>query len=58
MIMSQILKFVDFPKTQKLKYLENETFFLQMKKFSHYINPFFPNAPFLYPLKTENPKVF
>ena len=30
---SQILKFVDFIKTQKSKYLENKTlFFLQIKK--------------------------
>ena len=32
-ITSQILKFVDFTKIQKSRYLENETlFFLQMKK--------------------------
>ena len=32
MMMSQILKFVDFTKTQKSKYLENKTiFFLQIK---------------------------
>ena len=31
---SQILKFVDFTKTQKSRYLENETlFFIQIKKF-------------------------
>ena len=28
---SQILKSVDFTKTQKSRYLENETFFLQIK---------------------------
>ena len=28
---SQILKFVDFTKTQKSRHLENETFFLQIK---------------------------
>ena len=34
---SQILKFVDFKKTQKSKYLENMTlFFLQIKKFINY----------------------
>ena len=34
MMTSQILKFADFIKTQKSRYLENETlFFLQMKKF-------------------------
>ena len=33
---SQILKFVDFTKTQKSRYLENETFFLQIKKFINY----------------------
>ena len=36
MMTSQILKFVDFTKTQKSRYLENETFFLQIKKFIHY----------------------
>ena len=37
MAMSEILKFVDFKKTQKSKYLENETlFFLQIKKISNY----------------------
>ena len=34
MMTSQILKSVDFTKTQKFRYLENETlFFLQIKKF-------------------------
>ena len=32
----QILQFADFAKTQKPKYLENETFFLQIKKFINY----------------------
>ena len=33
MMTSQILKFVDFTKTQKSRYLENETLvFLQIKK--------------------------
>ena len=32
MMATQILKFVDFTKTQKSSYLENETFFLQIKK--------------------------
>ena len=33
MMMSQILKFVDFTKTEKTRYLKNETlFFLQIKK--------------------------
>ena len=38
MMASQILKSVDFPKTQKSRYLENETlFFLQIKKkFNNY----------------------
>ena len=31
MMMSQILKFVDFTKTQKSRYLKNQTFFLQIK---------------------------
>ena len=31
MITSQILKFVDFTKTQKFRYHENETYFLQIK---------------------------
>ena len=34
MMTSQILKSVGFPKTQKSRYLKNETlFFLQIKKF-------------------------
>ena len=34
MTMSQVLKFADLPKTQKPKYLENETIpILEMKKF-------------------------
>ena len=38
MLMSlQILKSVDFTKTQKTRYLENEPlFFLQIKKIIHY----------------------
>ena len=37
MIMSQILKPVDFTKTQISRYLENATsFFLQIKKFINY----------------------
>ena len=37
MMTSQILKSVHFIKTQKSRYLENETlFFLQMKKFINY----------------------
>ena len=33
MMTSQILKSVDFTKTQKSTYLENETFLFQIKKF-------------------------
>ena len=33
MVASQILKSVDFTKTQKVRYLEKETLFLQKKKF-------------------------
>ena len=37
MMTSQISKFVDFAKTQKSRYFENETlFFLQIKKFINY----------------------
>ena len=36
MMTSQILKFVDFTKTQKFKYLAKETFFLQIKKIINY----------------------
>ena len=36
MIMSQILKFMDFIKTQESTYLVNKTFFLQIKKFNNY----------------------
>ena len=32
MMASQVLKSVNFPETQKSRYLENKTFFLQMKK--------------------------
>ena len=32
MMVSQILKFVDFTKTQKYMYLESKTFFHQIKK--------------------------
>ena len=36
MMMSQILKFVDFTKTQKSTYVENETlFFLRIKKINY-----------------------
>ena len=31
MMMSQIFESVDFTETQKSQYLENETFFLQIK---------------------------
>ena len=33
---SQILKSVDFIRTQKFRYLEDKTFFLQIKKFIYY----------------------
>ena len=37
-MMPQILKFVDFTKTQKSRFLENEILsFLQIKKFINYI---------------------
>ena len=37
MMMPQILKSVDFTKTEKSRYLENETlFFLQIQKFVYY----------------------
>ena len=36
MMTPQILKSVDFTKTQKSIYLENETFFLQIKKIINY----------------------
>ena len=36
MMMSQILKSAGFTKTQKSQYLENKTFFLQIKKFINY----------------------
>ena len=37
MMMSQILKSVDVTKTKKPRYLKNETFFLQIKKFINYL---------------------
>ena len=36
MMTSQILQFVDFAKMQISKYLKNETFFPQIKKFVSY----------------------
>ena len=36
MITSQILKFADFAKAGKSRYLKNETFFPQIKKFINY----------------------
>ena len=37
MMMSQILKSVDFTKAQKSRYIDNKTlFFLQIKKFINY----------------------
>ena len=35
MIISQILKSAGFIKTQKSRYLKNETFFLKTKKFTN-----------------------
>ena len=35
-MMSQFLKFVDFTKVQKSRYLKDETFFLQIKKIINY----------------------
>ena len=35
---SQILKYVDFTKTQNCGYLEKETFFLKIKEFINYIS--------------------
>ena len=36
LMMSKILKFVDFTNTQKSRDLENETFFLHIKNFINY----------------------
>ena len=36
MMTSQILKSLDFTKTQKSRYLKNETFLLQIKNFINY----------------------
>lgn len=35
-MMAQVLKFIHFSKIQKSEYLQNETFFRQIKKFIHY----------------------
>ena len=60
---SQILKSVDFTKTEKSRYLENETsFFLQIKKFINYTaratllqkNSFVAEATFKLSLDLEN----
>ena len=37
MMTSQILQFMDFIKTQKSEYLQNEIFFLQIEK-NHYLH--------------------
>ena len=37
MMKSQILKSIDFIKTQNPRYLENETFFIETKKFTKLI---------------------
>ena len=57
MMMSQILKFVDFKKTQKSTYVENETLFFLRKKNSLIIhqgyftakNTFVPEVTFNVP---------
>ena len=36
MMTSQTLEFADSLKTQKSEYLENETFFLERKRFIHF----------------------
>ena len=36
MMTSQILKSMDFTKTEKSRYFENETFLLQIKNFINY----------------------
>ena len=36
MVTSQILKSMDFTKAQKSRFLEKETFFLQIKRFINY----------------------
>ena len=41
MMMPQILRSLDFAKTQKSRYLENETFFRQIKKFIIHIKGYF-----------------
>ena len=41
MMTSQILQFVDIAEIQKSKYLENKTFFLQIKKNSLHIKGYF-----------------
>ena len=33
MMTYKVLKYVDFTKTQKARYLENKTFFLQIKNY-------------------------
>ena len=38
MMTSQMLKYGDFTKTQKIRYLEKKTFFLQIKKFINYMS--------------------
>ena len=47
---------------KKVSYLENFPAYIQNTAKDNYnelLNPFVPNAPFLYPLKTsENPRVF
>ena len=41
-MMSQILKYVDFIKTQTTSYPENKTFLLQIKEFMNYTSRALP----------------
>ena len=54
MMTSKILKFVEFTKTQKSRCLENETCFLQIKKFFNYTS----RATLWQKIKKQPPEVF
>ena len=56
MMTSQILKSAGFTKTQKSRYLENKTFFLQIKKFINYTSRTSFGNSFVAELTFESPQ--
>ena len=54
MMTSQTLKSVDFTKTQKSRYLENETFSCQIKKFINHKSYFMARNSFVTEVTFKN----